>query len=283
MFDDPQLKNTGQVPPNLPMGEPEDIFAGAETKTPAPAASSAPPPMPVPRPEPAPPVASPPPSALGAGILRPKGVADALASSPPQVAAPPASRPPSPVPSVKPVPPIMSPSMEEDEGPYQLKEPIGRKSIITWIVILVFIVILGGGAIWVYFSFIRGGGGGASKRLSPALPIPALTPPQSPLDTQGQTTGTAQTNDSNVLFGGEVLDTDNDGLDDVREKDIHTDPLNWDTDGDGLSDGDEVNIWKTNPLNPDTDGDGYKDGAEVKNGYNPSGNGKLFEPPTTTE
>ena len=39
----------------------------------------------------------------------------------------------------------------------------------------------------------------------------------------------------------------------------------WDTDGDGLSDGSEVNAdgWGTNPLSADTDGDGYTDGDEL--------------------
>ncbi|MHA2092899.1 MAG: hypothetical protein ACW98K_18800 [Candidatus Kariarchaeaceae archaeon] len=44
--------------------------------------------------------------------------------------------------------------------------------------------------------------------------------------------------------------------------DYGTDPNNPDTDGDGLSDGDEVNIHGTDPLNPDTDGDGLSDGDE---------------------
>jgi outer membrane protein OmpA-like peptidoglycan-associated protein len=44
---------------------------------------------------------------------------------------------------------------------------------------------------------------------------------------------------------------------------IGTDPFNPDTDGDGLTDGEEVKTYKTNPLNPDTDYDGLKDGAEV--------------------
>ena len=42
-----------------------------------------------------------------------------------------------------------------------------------------------------------------------------------------------------------------------------------DTDGDGLSDGAEINIYHTNPLNPDTDGDGLTDGQEVALGLNP--------------
>ncbi len=41
-----------------------------------------------------------------------------------------------------------------------------------------------------------------------------------------------------------------------------------DTDGDGLSDADEV-IAGTDSANPDTDGDGYTDGDEVKNGFDP--------------
>ena len=42
-----------------------------------------------------------------------------------------------------------------------------------------------------------------------------------------------------------------------------------DTDGDGLSDYDEVNKYHTDPSKADTDGDGYNDGDEIKNGYSP--------------
>ena len=48
-----------------------------------------------------------------------------------------------------------------------------------------------------------------------------------------------------------------------------TDPLSADTDGDGLSDGQEVNVYRTTPTNADTDGDGLKDGEEVGRGTNP--------------
>jgi len=40
--------------------------------------------------------------------------------------------------------------------------------------------------------------------------------------------------------------------------------LNIDIDEDGLTDYDEINIYRTNPNNPDTDGDGINDGNEVK-------------------
>ncbi len=58
------------------------------------------------------------------------------------------------------------------------------------------------------------------------------------------------------------VDTDGDGLYDDDEVAAGTDPLNPDTDGDGLNDGDEV-ATGTDPLNPDTDGDGLDDGDEM--------------------
>lgn len=59
-------------------------------------------------------------------------------------------------------------------------------------------------------------------------------------------------------------DTDGDGLTDYEEvTKYHTNPLKADSDGDGLSDGDEVMKYHTDPLKADTDGDGLSDGDEV--------------------
>ncbi|MBI4639160.1 MAG: hypothetical protein HY731_00595, partial [Candidatus Tectomicrobia bacterium] len=74
-------------------------------------------------------------------------------------------------------------------------------------------------------------------------------------------------------FPTEVRDSDGDGISDLEESvpgmdDLVTDPLNADTDGDGLNDGDEI-ARGTNPLNPDTDQDGLNDGGEVARGTNP--------------
>ena len=56
-------------------------------------------------------------------------------------------------------------------------------------------------------------------------------------------------------------DTDGDGLTNWEEvKRYHTDPHVADTDGDGLADGNEVQNG-TDPLNPDSDGDGIPDGT----------------------
>ncbi|MEV7428903.1 hypothetical protein AB0N29_04730 [Nocardioides sp. NPDC092400] len=60
-------------------------------------------------------------------------------------------------------------------------------------------------------------------------------------------------------------DTDGDGLTDGREvEQTRTDPRDKDTDDDGLNDGREVKQTRTDPRRKDTDRDGLKDGAEVK-------------------
>jgi len=65
-------------------------------------------------------------------------------------------------------------------------------------------------------------------------------------------------------------DTDGDGLPDIKEKQIGTDPFKADTDGDGLNDYQEVNIYHTNPLKPNSDCDRYTDGEEVARGSDPN-------------
>lgn len=42
-----------------------------------------------------------------------------------------------------------------------------------------------------------------------------------------------------------------------------------DSDGDGIPDYDEVNLYRTNPNEPDTDNDGFTDGIEIIRGFNP--------------
>lgn len=64
------------------------------------------------------------------------------------------------------------------------------------------------------------------------------------------------------------LDTDADGLTDVQETKLGTDPANPDSDGDGLADGPEQEIG-ANALLPDTDGDGFSDNDEAEAGTSP--------------
>ncbi len=81
------------------------------------------------------------------------------------------------------------------------------------------------------------------------------------------------TDEEEVALGTNPVnpDTDADGLSDWVE--VHdglcTDPLNADTDGDGLSDGHGEAAAGTDPCNADTDGDGLSDGAELVHGTDP--------------
>lgn len=60
-------------------------------------------------------------------------------------------------------------------------------------------------------------------------------------------------------------DADGDNYADALELEIGLDPNNVDSDGDGVADGDEINIYLTDPFVWDTDGDGVSDGDELFN------------------
>lgn len=300
MFDDQSTGGSqSTVPPNLPIGEPEDMFS----RTPdidgdASLVSDMPPAAPL-RTESAP-------SALDAGILKPKeqmpmddmnidsGTEEPLPFRDAGMPSSPASFPSS---AVAPQAPMNSPRMDAPQMPphvsvppqlpqddmYRMKDPTLSRGIMTGIVMIIVLLIVGGGGWWIYRSFIA-----PAKTTSTTNnpfgentvvpPVTNTTVPISEEESGLNEPVSADDMDTTVLFG-EPIDSDGDGLDDTRESSLQTDANNWDSDSDDLSDGDEVIIWKTNPLVADTDGDTYFDGAEVKAGYNPAGPGKIFEPP----
>ncbi len=102
-----------------------------------------------------------------------------------------------------------------------------------------------------------------------------------------QTTYNPDQADADGDWIGDVCDTDsdNDGIPNVSDNcptasnadqaDADADGIGnacdtGDTDGDGLSDADETNMYGTNPNNSDTDGDGLPDGWEIQNGLVPT-------------
>lgn len=194
-----------------------------------------------------------PPNALSAGVLKKKEVFDSDAQVPKERI-----------------------SVEQPSS-YSMKAPILGK-VITFVLI---VVLLGGvafGAWWIYNKVKSASSlSRTNQNSSSTVDLNKNNTIVTPVTTS---TNNSSSNDSVIV--GQSVDTDNDKLDDRKEEELKTDPKNPDTDGDGLSDGDEVLIWHTDPLNPDSDGDGYKDGEEVKNGYNPLGPGKLFNVPTST-
>jgi hypothetical protein len=274
MFEDQTSKNT--PPSNLPV-EPEDMFAGVDNDVGG---------VPATAPQAAPVVSTP--NALTAGLLKKK---EPTAEALPSAAMPAAAM-------------------------YEMKQPILGK-----ILLAVFLAaILGGvgfGGWYFYNKFKNTSVSSTTGNIvtENVLPVKIQENPPTPevagvkpVEVVTTSVSSAEVsnsmNNDKILFGA-ALDSDKDGLDDVREKEIGTSPSNpdsdadglsdseevliWktnplkaDTDSDGLKDGEEVKIWKTDPLNPDTDGDSYVDGKEVANGYNPLGAGKLFNIPTST-
>jgi outer membrane protein OmpA-like peptidoglycan-associated protein len=98
-------------------------------------------------------------------------------------------------------------------------------------------------------------------------------------DIEGYRSGSDQFWDSYINAGigltlvSESCDSDRDvdGLGKCDEEKFGTDPKNPDTDGDALTDGDEVLNYKTDPLKTDTDGDSLSDYDEIINSNsNPS-------------
>ena len=282
MFDDHLPSGGGQPPTNLPTGEPEDMFAHVDSVDDTSGSSTQPIAAPLDTEDPGAEV-QPAPTAVAAGALRP------VHTTPP----PPQMRPTESAREVQPPPSspssgvVSSPSSIQHIPPspelYQMKEPGVRKGLLTMIIIVVVILILGIGGSLLYVRF------GASDTTSTSE-VPVSDVPETieddvlaPIDLVDESDLSDITDDVDVVpvdFFGEPVDADGDGLDDIREASIGTDSAHWDTDGDELSDGDEVIIWKTDPLNPDTDGDTYLDGEEIRSGYSPTGPGRIFELPS---
>ena len=65
-------------------------------------------------------------------------------------------------------------------------------------------------------------------------------------------------------------DKDKDGLTTLQEYQFGSDPLNEDTDADGIADGDEVFVYYSSPTKKDSDLDTYKDNEEIVSCFDPN-------------
>lgn len=109
---------------------------------------------------------------------------------------------------------------------------------------------------------------------TPDIPEPnPITQEEAPVDSDGD--GLSDIREEEMGSDLRSPDTDGDGLIDGDEVSVGADPTVADTDGDGLTDGDEVRVWLTDPTSADTDGDTFADGVEVRNGFDPRGSGRL--------
>jgi hypothetical protein len=92
-------------------------------------------------------------------------------------------------------------------------------------------------------------------------------------DCSGDTRDGRLDSDGDGLPDSKDSDDDNDGITDIREAQLGTNPKLPDSDGDQKSDVDEVldrRVDPTDPCNDDTDGDGWTDGYEEKAGTSPT-------------
>jgi hypothetical protein len=88
--------------------------------------------------------------------------------------------------------------------------------------------------------------------------------------------GLSQEKEQQIGTNTEVKDTDGDGISDTDEIVLfNTNPTTVDSDADGINDYKEIFYVKTNPLKFDTDGDGFYDGLEVKTNHNPFSKSKV--------
>lgn len=168
--------------------------------------------------------------------------------------------------------------------------PVPRTKKVVKIIAVIACVALAGFAVWYATRSLGSGsqGGGIKamlQRLSffggkttttppPAVqPTPTPTPPPVEPSPTFETTAEWRTQyftsaDCDASQCGDAQDPDQDGLPNLKEFQMGTNPTNPDTDSDGLVDGDEVYAFSCSPLDIHTAGDAtYSDADDLKGGW----------------
>jgi len=91
-----------------------------------------------------------------------------------------------------------------------------------------------------------------------------------PDGTNTNTDGIAESGIKLSYYAFNDNDHDSDGLTNEQEAALGTNPYKADTDGDGIPDNLEVELYNTDPTKADSDGDGMTDGEEIANSSNPN-------------
>jgi hypothetical protein len=159
------------------------------------------------------------------------------------------------------------------------KNPSGIKLTKTWLYVLIGggILLLGGLGYWYWYTYILNPYKGLNVLLNKPIAVHSTTTPTTntgnvkdqvttPTDWQTKYFGNESCKDMSIC--GDGADPDHDGLSNLQEFKGNTDPNNADSDGDGLSDGDEVNVFMSNPSQGHTANDPkYTDADFIKGAY----------------
>ncbi|MBI5530131.1 MAG: hypothetical protein HY918_01380 [Candidatus Doudnabacteria bacterium] len=168
---------------------------------------------------------------------------------------------------------IVEPSVKIAE---QVKEPNKSgeffKKYRLYIIGVVALLIL---APLVYFLIGKFGGGSGESDIKINTPPPKIknTSTSTPLNSENTTTPQEWrdkyfTGCQDEKICGDAADPDHDGLTNIQENSLTTDPNNPDSDQDGLSDGDEVNVFGSSPSNSHTGRDrNYNDADYIKGAF----------------
>jgi len=186
-----------------------------------------------------------------------------------------------------PIPPVgVNPVQPGVVGQGMNPDPAGgsrKYFIVGFLVLLLIGIVVGGYFAYGKFSAMVNKDGEPAAVETPVETATPEVPVKTPVETattavatsSGLNTDMATT--SAVTSSPLVVDSTSSPLTTTTSTTATTVDRTTDSDGDGLTDYEETNFYKTSPSVADTDGDGFSDGSEVKNGFNPLGTGKMID------